>query len=43
MLVQVLMRMIDRGDTVGLREKLEVLFASGRLTEAEYQALASRV
>lgn len=43
MLYQVLGRMIDRGDTEGMQEKLDVLFAFGRITETEYQALAARL
>ncbi len=39
MLYQVLKRMIDRGDIEGLGDKLDVFFAVGRLTEAEYQEL----
>jgi hypothetical protein len=39
MLYQVLTRMIARGNTVGLQEKLDVFFAVGRLTEMEYQEL----
>lgn len=39
MLYQVLERMIGRGQTEGLQEKMDVFFAADRLTEAEYQAL----
>jgi len=39
MLYTILTRMIARGTTVGLQEKLDVFYAVGRLTEAEYQTL----
>jgi hypothetical protein len=39
MLYQILERMIARGNTVGLQDKLDVFYAVGRLTEAEYQTL----
>ena len=43
MLYQVLARMIERGDTVGLQEKLDIFYAMGRLTETEYQALTGLI
>ena len=43
MLFQVLNRMIDRGATNGLREKVDVLYATGRLTDEEYQSIAERL
>ena len=43
MLYQVLNRMIARGDTDGLREKVDVLYAVGRLTGEEYQALVAQL
>ena len=39
MLYQVLARMIERGNTVGLQDKLDIFYAVGRLTENEYQEL----
>lgn len=39
MLYQVLSRMIIRGDTEGLRDKIDVFYAMGRLTEAQYTEL----
>ena len=39
MLYQILERMIVRGTTVGLQDKLDVFYAVGRLTETEYQTL----
>ena len=39
MLHDVLTRMIERGDTEGLLEKIGVFFAVGRLTKTEYDAL----
>ena len=41
MLFQILSRMIARGSTVGLQDKLDVFFAVGRLTETEYQTLTT--
>ncbi len=43
MLYQVLVRMIERGNTVGLQDKLDVFYAVGRLTESEYQELTDLV
>lgn len=43
MLYQVLMRLIDRGAVDGLREKIDVLFAVGRLADGEYQAITERL
>lgn len=39
MLYNLLVRMIQRGQTEGLQDKLDIYFAAGRLTEAEYTAL----
>jgi len=39
MLYRVLMRMIERGQTEGLAEKIDVFYAADKLTEAEYEAL----
>jgi hypothetical protein len=41
MLYQILERMIARGSTAGLQEKIDIFFAVGRLTEMEYQALTA--
>ena len=43
MLYQILERMIARGNTVGLQDKLDVFFAVGRLSEMEYQVLAAQL
>ena len=43
MLYQVLERMIARGATAGLRKKIDVLYAVGRLTDEEYQTLIGRL
>ncbi len=43
MLYHVLARMIERGNTVGLQEKLDIFYAVGRLTENEYQELTDLV
>lgn len=39
MLYRTLVRMIERGQTEGLEEKLDFFFAAGKLTEEEYQEL----
>lgn len=41
MLYRVLKRMIEKGQTDGLAEKLDVFFATGKLTEAEYNELTA--
>lgn len=39
MLYRTLERMIERGNTDGLEEKIDVFFAVGKLSKAEYDAL----
>lgn len=39
MLFKTLKRMIDRNNTIGLAEKIDVLYACGRLTKEEYVEL----
>lgn len=39
MLFRTLKRMIERGQTEGLEEKIDIFFATGKLTEAEYNEL----
>ncbi len=39
MVYRVLKRMIERGTTEGLSEKMDVFYAVGRITEAEYTEL----
>ena len=41
MLYTILERMIARGNTQGLQDKVDVFFAVGRLSEMEYQALTA--
>lgn len=41
MLYRTLKRMIERGNTDGLEEKLDIFFAAGKLNEAEYTELIS--
>lgn len=41
MLYRTLKRMIERGNTEGLAEKIDIFFAAGKLTEAEYTELIS--
>ena len=43
MLYQILERMIARGSTVGLQDKLDIFYAVGRLTETEYQTLIDQL
>lgn len=39
MLYKTLKRMIERGQTAGIEDKLDIFFAAGKLTEAEYTEL----
>ena len=39
MLYRTLKRRIERGQTDGLEDKLDIFFAAGKLTEAEYNEL----
>lgn len=39
MLFETLKKLIEKGKTAGLAEKLDIYFALGRLTESEYQEL----
>ena len=39
MLYRICKRMIDRGQTAGLAEKLDIFFAADRLTAYQYQEL----
>lgn len=39
MLYRTLKRMIERGQVNGLAEKLDVFYATNRITEAEYKEL----
>lgn len=39
MLYRTLKRMIERGQTNGLEEKIDIFFATSKLTESEYQEL----
>lgn len=41
MLYRVIKRLIERGQTKGLAEKLDIFFAANRITEAEYTELTS--
>ena len=41
MLYRTLMRMIQRGNTAGMAEKLDIFFAADKLTEAEYTELTA--
>lgn len=43
MLYTILERMIARGATVGLQDKLDIFYAVGRLTETEYQTLTDQI
>jgi hypothetical protein len=38
-LYNILTRMIERGQTAGLREKLDVFFAADRITREQYEEL----
>lgn len=39
MLYRTLKRMIERGQTEGIEEKIDIFYAAGKLTEAEYSEL----
>lgn len=39
MLYRTLMRMIERGQTEGLEEKIDIFYAAGKLTDEEYTQL----
>ena len=39
MLYRTLKRMIERGQTTGLADKLDIFFAAGRITEEAYTEL----
>lgn len=39
MLYRVLKRMVERGQTDGMEEKLDVFYAAGKLTSKEYNDL----
>lgn len=41
MLYRTLKRMIERGNTDGMAEKLDIFFAANKLTKAEYQELTA--
>lgn len=41
MLYRTLKRMIERGQTDGLEEKIDIFFAANKLTESEYQELVA--
>ena len=41
MLYRTLKRMIERGQTNGMEEKLDIFFAADKLTEAEYLELSA--
>lgn len=41
MLYRTLKRMIERGQTNGLEEKIDIFFAAGKLTESEYEELVA--
>ena len=38
-LAKIIMKLIEKKRTEGLRERIDVLFAAGRLTEDEYNTL----
>lgn len=39
MLYRTLMRMIERGQTEGMEEKLDIFYAADKITEVEYTEL----
>lgn len=43
MLYKALKRMIERGQTEGLSEKLDIFFAVGKISESEYEELSAMI
>ena len=43
MLYKTLMRMIERGNTEGITEKIDIFYAAAKLTDEEYAALAEAI
>ncbi len=43
MLYRVLDRMIGRGQTDGMEEKLDVFYAAGKLSREEYEQLSAKL
>lgn len=41
MLYRICKRMIERGSTAGMEKKLDVFYAAGKLTDAEYKELTA--
>jgi hypothetical protein len=39
MLYKLLKRMIEKGDTDGLSEKIDIFYAAGKLTDSQYSEL----
>lgn len=43
MLYRTIKRLIEKGQTDGLQEKLDIFFASGRLTTEQYEELSGLI
>lgn len=43
MLYRTLKRMIERGQTTGMTEKLDIFYASDKITEAQYNELSAKL
>lgn len=43
MLYKTLVRMIERGNTDGIIEKIDIFYAAGKLTDEEYAALTEAI
>ena len=41
MLYRTLKRMIERGNTIGMEEKLDIFYAADKLTETQYTELTA--
>lgn len=41
MLYRILKRMIERGQTEGIEDKLDIFFAADKMTKEEYEELSS--
>lgn len=43
MLYRTLMRLIERGQTDGMADKLDIFYAAGKLTDSEYADLTAKL
>lgn len=43
MLYRTLVKLIEKGATAGLAEKIDIFYAAGKLTDAEYAELTAKL